>query len=209
MFTTKSTSLGQKKGANAPASLGLRLTWAVTISLVTACSATAIEPGKKCWMDKREVVSRLDLKSVFNDAAKALCTEQTADTTLPLLVTDLVDIQTYQPDAIGLLMGEYFRGSLVQACPQKISQADLSKDFKLTSQGLTALTRDVALVRTPEISANQAMVGVYNWQNNKLVLMLKQVSLANSTVNKSVTKEITWGCDHNAFGAMRFTSQVK
>jgi hypothetical protein len=74
---------------------------------------------------------------------------------------------------------------------------------------LTALTRDASLVRTPEISANQAMVGVYNWQNNKMVLMLKQVNLTNSTVNKSVTKEIMWGCDHNAFGAMRFTSQVK
>jgi hypothetical protein len=160
-------------------------------------------------MDKREVLSRLDLKSVFDDAAKSLCTEQLADSNVPLLVSDLVEIQSYKTDSIGILMGEYFRGSLIQACKQKVTQADLSRDFRLNSQGLTALTRDPALVRVPEISASQAMVGVYEWQNNKLVLMLRQVSLENSTVTKLVTKELTWRCENSALGRTRFTSQVR
>jgi hypothetical protein len=201
-------SAERKNGACAP-SFRFVFTLAMSISMLSACSTPLIEPATKCWMDKREVLSRLDLKSVFDDAAKSLCTEQLADSNVPLLVSDLVEIQSYKTDSIGILMGEYFRGSLIQACKQKVTQADLSRDFRLNSQGLTALTRDPALVRVPEISASQAMVGVYEWQNNKLVLMLRQVSLENSTVTKLVTKELTWRCENSALGRTRFTSQVR
>ena len=208
MFQLKRLIANLKNGASAPSYSRFFLTLTVSTSILCGCSSTIHEPVTKCWMDKREVLSRLDLKSVFDDAAKSLCSEDVADTSVPLLVSDLVEIQSYKTDSIGILMGEYFRGSLIKACKQKITQADLSRDFKLNSQGLTALTRDPTLVRIPEISSNHAMVGIYDWQNNKLVLMLRQISLESSTVKQLVTKEITWRCENSALGTRRFTSQV-
>ena len=209
MFQLRRITADLKSGATAPSYLRFVLTLAVSTSILGACSSTLHEPATKCWMDKREVLSRLDLKSVFDEAAKSLCNGDVADPNVPLLVSDLVEIQSYKTDSIGILMGEYFRGSLIQACKQKVTQADLSRDFKLNSQGLTALTRDPALVRAPEIPATQAMVGVYDWQNNKLVLMLREVTLENSSVKKLVTKEITWRCESSALGGGRFTSQIR
>jgi hypothetical protein len=202
-------SANPKNGAGAPSYLRLGLTLALSVSILSACSSPMIEPTAKCWMDKRGVLSRLDLKSALDEAATSLCSEELADPSVPLLVPDLVEIQSYKPDSIGIFMGEYFRGSLTQACKQKVVQADLSRDFRLNNQGLSALTRDPALVRNPEISANQAMVGVYDWQNNKLVLMLKQINLENSTVKKSVVKEFTWRCENSALGTSRFTSELR
>jgi hypothetical protein len=209
MFAIECLTGNRKTGADAPSYLRTGMALVLGVSMLSACSSPMIEPTNKCWMDKREIISRLDLKSVFDDAAKSLCSEENDDLSLPLLVSDLVEIQSYKTDSHGILMGEYFRGSLVQACKQKVIQADLSRDFKLTNQGLTALSRDPTKVRRSEISANHAMVGVYDWQNNKLVLMLKQVTLDNSTVKKLVTKEITWRCENSALGTSSFSSQVR
>lgn len=188
---------------------GLSFVSVLTLAAIGACAVPGHEPSAKCWMDRREVLSRVDLKAVMDEAAKALCMPFTDEPSVPVLVPDFVDMQTYKPDAVGVLMGEYWRSSLARVCQQPIRQADLSRDFKLNAQGLTALTRDHTQVRVSEMPANHAMVGVYNWQDGKLALMFKQIAIDTSTVQRVVSKEVSWRCETNMVGSSRMTWSVR
>jgi hypothetical protein len=178
---------------------------AVTLVVLSGCASTGQEIPGKCWMDRREILSRIDMKSVMDEAAKALCMSNVVDQALPLLAPDFVDIHTYKSDSVGLVMGEYFRAGLTGSCGHSVRQADLSKDFRLNSQGFTALTRNPSEVRSPEISAHHAMVGVYNWQENKLAFVLRQIAIETSTVQRVVTKEVFWRCETSHLGQQRLT----
>lgn len=195
-----------KRGIRA---LGHSLALALMLGGLSACALPGHESPGKCWMDRREILSRVDLRAVMDEAARGLCLPVSDEPSAPLLVPDFVDIQTYKPDSVGVVMGEYWRSSLSRVCQQPIRQADLSRDFKLTPQGLTALTRDHTQVRIPELPTIHAMVGVYNWQEGKLTLVFKQVAVDTSTVQRVVSKEISWRCDTNAVGATRMTWSVR
>jgi len=164
-----------------------------------------------------QLLDATDMKSLFQQVAYELCTENCSDcfnklpdgsvAILPnlcqmedtkrqtVLVTDFVDIKTYMPELPGLLMGEMMRGSLNQVCCYKIVQAEFGKYFKLNEHGLVSLTRRISDIKQDAYPQPEAVVGTYNYvNNNKVVLFARRINTTTGHVVKMVTREIDYSC---------------
>lgn len=162
-----------------------------------SCSAKYGEGGFS--IDR--IVSRTDLKPVFDGIAASLCDgnsfcamqdPRAADPTL--LVTDFVDIQSLKPYRGGILMGELMRGSLSTACCARILQGEFSMFFRLSENGLVALTRDPKSILTKEYRHSECVVGTYHYTTDKLYLFARRINIYTGVISKFVSREITFIC---------------
>ncbi len=178
----------------------------------TSSSTVRTVPTKateKCTVGLEWQVRMLDLKGIFDGLAKELCTncqpqltpakpveaavcgEQAGD---DLLVTDFVDLSTLEPKQSGILLGEAMRSGLSRVCCRKIQQVELAKYFKLTEKGLVALTRDAEKIVRDQFPPKECVVGTYILTSDKLILFAKRINLADGSVVRMTSREITFSC---------------
>ena len=195
--------------------------------LLTGCgtmatSATRSVPTKateKCTVGLEWQVRMLDLKGIFDGLARELCTDCRPATTAvqpvngtacgepapdDLLVTDFVDLSTLEPKQSGILLGESMRSSLSRICCRKIQQVELAKYFKLTEKGLVALTRDADKIVKDQFPPRECVVGTYVLTADKLILFAKRINLADGSVVRMSSREITFSCTESQ---MRYSVQ--
>ena len=157
-----------------------------------------------------------ELKPVFSDIARDLCTETCSDcseqvkegeTIRPkcangdmngrptVLVTDFADIQSFLPNQSGLLMGELMRGSLNSRCCNRIVQAEFAQYFKLSENGLRVLTRNANEIKKDEYSQSDVIVGTYSYlDSNKVLIFVRKINTGTGIISRMVTREINYTC---------------
>jgi len=159
-----------------------------------------------------QLLESTDLKPLFNDIARELCSEQsvteggTASEKRPkhpaasdagsysILITDFVDIQSFTPASQGLLMGELMRGSLSSVCSTKITQVEFAKFFNLNEKGLVVLSRKVSEIKKDEYDQTEAIVGTYSYLNNKIVIFVRKINVVSGKISRMVTREVDYNC---------------
>ena len=115
-----------------------------------------------------------------------------------LVVPNFVDSQTLRGETeLSFLLTEALKDKLVARHSYTIKEVELSKVFKLGSEGLKVLTRDVNSIKTTKLKKiRYAVVGTYTLTKNQLYLFLKLINLKNgnvlatSTVSTDKTQEI-------------------
>jgi hypothetical protein len=161
-------------------------------------------------------LDQLELKSIFLDIAKELCTDSCGDCGKPnqscgpaegkgpdleqqrtVLVADFVDLQNFLPNQYGVVMGELMRGSLNISCCYRIVQAEFSKYFKLTESGLVVLSRNVNDIKTDKYNQPECIVGTYSFLNSKLIIFVRRINTTTGQITKMVMREIDFKCDQN------------
>ena len=167
---------------------------------------------EQCGLFTNDVLARLDTRRISDDMVAGLCPPAPDPNALPqdtaVVVPDLVDVQTLQANRLGKSMGELFRASINKICKVPIRQVELSRQFKLNPDGLTALSRNHAEVRDSSFPANVAIVGTYHLQSDKLTLVGRRIDLETSTILAVSTVEATWRCDLPRYGAPVFSSRI-
>jgi hypothetical protein len=173
-----------------------------------------------------QLLESTDLKQLFNDIARELCTEPCVTETVPeskeksaissrclvanekqsysVLVTDFVDIQSFTPASQGLLMGELMRGSLSSVCSTKITQVEFAKFFNLNEKGLVVLSRKVSEIKKDEYDQTEAIVGTYSYLNNKIVIFARRINVVTGKISRMVTREVDYNC---AGGNVSYTTK--
>ncbi|MBF0343651.1 MAG: hypothetical protein HQL06_05395 [Nitrospirae bacterium] len=150
-----------------------------------------------------DIVTRLSLKDVFDQMAAELCSASCAQGCLPntpgcvsktLLVTDFVDIVTLAPRSSGLFMSELMRNSINNTCCYKVVQAEFRNYFKLTQEGLVALTRNPNEIKNDEYTHSESIVGTYKLLDGKLFLFVRRINVHTGNISKFVTKEVSYSC---------------
>ena len=160
-----------------------------------------------------QLLESTDLKPLFNDIARELCTEPCVtegETTSEIklkcsaanednksysvLITDFVDIQSFTPASQGLLMGELMRGSLSSVCGTKITQVEFAKFFNLNAKGLVVLSRKVSEIKKDEYDQTEAIVGTYSYLNNKIVIFARKINVVSGKISRMVTREVDYNC---------------
>ena len=162
-----------------------------------------------------QLLESTDLKPLFNDIARELCSEQCAaeggsapadnantgrcsaandKNSYSILITDFVDIQTFTPASQGLLMGELMRGSLSSICSTKITQVEFAKFFNLNEKGLVVLSRKVSEIKKDEYDQTEAIVGTYSYLNNKIVIFARKINVVTGKISRMVTREVDYNC---------------
>jgi len=167
-----------------------------------------------------QLLESTDLKPLFNDIARELCTEpcvteggttsgksskcSSANDTnsYSVLITDFVDIQSFTPASQGLLMGELMRGSLSSICSTKITQVEFAKFFNLNAKGLVVLSRKVSEIKNDEYDQTEAIVGTYSYLNNKIVIFARKINVVSGKISRMVTREVDYNC---AGGTVSYT----
>ncbi|MDD2899077.1 MAG: FlgO family outer membrane protein [Desulfuromonadaceae bacterium] len=162
-----------------------------------------------------QLLESTDLKPLFNDIARELCTDKSAsegestsekivkgpatkDTGYSILITDFVDIQSFTPASQGLLMGELMRGGLSSVCGTKITQVEFAKFFNLNEKGLVVLSRKVSEIKKDEYNQTEAIVGTYSYLNNKIVIFARKINVVTGKISKMVTREVDYSCIGNS-----------
>jgi len=158
-------------------------------------------------------LDQVELKTIFQDIAKELCTDNCgecgrqnqcggapdgkgagADPQKAVLVADFVDLQNLQPNQYGMVMGELMRGSLNNSCCYKIVQAEFAKYFKLTESGLVVLSRNVSDIKTDKYVQPECIVGTYTMMNSKMIIFVRKINTSNGLISKMVMREIDFEC---------------
>lgn len=183
--------------------------------LLLGCAATKELPTYECGVSKAEVISRIDTARLADLMAQDLCPltgeggVANFESSFPIVVPDVVDVQTLMPDSLGIAMGELLRNSVFRVCKLPVRQVELSQQFRLNPNGFMALTRDHAEVREQNIPADTAMIGTYHLQSNKLTVAARRVALQESTIIAVSSKEVTWKCERSLIGTTKFSWEIK
>jgi hypothetical protein len=155
---------------------------------------------KNCTVEDSEAISIINIQDITDSIAFQLCgsNEESNYYFIPdeiVIVPDFVDIKSFRPESNGLILGEKFRASINRICKVPIRQVELNRDFRLSEDGLTALTRDVQAIRNPKAIVKTALVGTYSVQYNTLNLIAKKISIDNSVITDIASREIKWRCN--------------
>lgn len=202
-------------------------TAAVLLALfISGCAAQSTSTRYSACYGKsfNQLLESTNLKPLFNDIARELCTEpcsaesgslgasaaeKTPGCSKPndknsysVLVTDFVDIQSFTPATQGLLMGELMRGSLSSICSTKITQVEFAKFFNLNEKGLVVLSRKVSEIKKDDYDQTEAIVGTYSYLNNKIVIFARKINVVTGKISRMVTREVDYNC---AGGSVSYT----
>lgn len=163
----------------------------------------AAQPGKvagHCAMATDRIISRIDLKQMMDEISIEVCQIAAGvapdhyRSSYPLLVPDVVDVQTYQPHAFGLAASEIFRESLHRNCRTPIKQVEMARDFSLTAEGLMALSRDSSVLREQSAALPVAMVATYSLAADRLTVVARAVRITDSVITHMALREVQWRC---------------
>ncbi len=184
----------------------------VAALLLAGCASTV--PVTKCQVAARDILPHIDTRQVVDELVAGICPPASSfDEFLQrrdaVVVPDFVDVQTLQPDRMGVALGDIFRASIFNLCKVPLRQAELSRNFRLNPGGLTALTRNPNELRERDFPASVAMIGTYNLDGNKLILVARRVDLESATFLAVASKEVSWSCESPSFGDNRLVFKVR
>jgi len=198
----------------------LALMWVAGAVLLAGC-ATGVEPIdrallkehslQECGMSREDAVGRINMRQLLAEVSKEICvaSAQAADgagTTSAYIIPDMVDVQSYVPGALGISMGELLRASVFNVCNVPVRQVEVSSAIKFDASGMVILSRDLNQLRQRAFPAENAVIGTYHLQRNKLTVVVRRVSLENSLISAIATREAHWRCSSPGFGSPSFST---
>lgn len=179
-------------------------------------SALMKEVGiEQCGMTQDDAFNAVDSRKLTAEIAQELCLAPGNEAGFvganspALVIPDLVNLQTFRPEALGIGLGEVLRANIFNICKVPVRQVELARTFKLDPDGLVALSRDLNQVKEKNIPAQSAIIGTYNLQRNKMTVVVRKLSLETSLVEAIVTKEVRWRCASPGFGRPSFSYTIK
>lgn len=171
---------------------------------LTGCAGEL--PLVDCKISTLDIVAKIDGRQLMDELAVGLCPPTYEESKYGqkkqnvVIIPDFVDINSLQPERIGVVLGEVFRASIFNKCKTPIRQVELARDFKLNSNGLMALSRNKEEVRQPAFDASTAILGTYDINRNKLTIIARTVDIESSTYLAISSKEVSWICQDPVFG---------
>ena len=190
----------------------------VIASLSLGCASGDDRWVDQCALSEREILARVDLKQVTDSLVLGLCPSGPGSKAIsvafqpddsPLLVTDVVNIQSFVAGPMGLALGEVLKGSVYDVCRVPIRQVENVRDFRLNPSGFSGLSRDPDRIREPSFIASDAIVTTFSHQPRKLTLVGKRIAVNESTLVAVATKTVTWNCTRSPSGSREIRWEAK
>lgn len=191
----------------------LGLSWVACAFLLAGCGATpTAQTPETCTIDQPDLVGQIDLRLLSQQLTQGLCPSEASEVVggAPLLVVaDPVDVQTFVPGYLGRALGDVFRAAVFQQCKVPIRQIELGKDFSLTQQGITVLTRNLRDVRGASFLAKEAVITTFSTSRNKAYFVSRRIDLAQSSITAVNSKEVTWQCEQSLLGTTTVKTSIR
>jgi hypothetical protein len=186
-------------------------------ALMGGCASGDDRWKDQCDLNERELLARLDFKQITDSLVVGLCPPGAGKRPLsgpllddsPILVTDVVNVQTFVAGPLGMALGDVLKGSVYDVCRVPIRQVENVRDFKLNASGFSGLSRDPGRIRETEFSASDSIVTTFSYQPRKITLVGKRIVLDDSTIVAVSTKTVTWSCARSYTGSKEVHWEVK
>lgn len=112
------------------------------------------------------------------------------------IVTDFVDLTSLQNySKLGYILSNSIKNSLITQYWAKVVEAEVSKYFEISGNGLRVLSRDIRRLRTNSFDINRAVVGTYTYTDEEIVLFVKLIDLESGIIEGSYAKKLPMTCE--------------
>ena len=136
--------------------------------------------------------SMINYNKLANQAVKVIF--KNIETPERLIVSDFVDLNSLEnKSAMGYILSNSIKNSLVNLKKIKIIEAELSKNFKISQNGLRVLTRDIKDMKSKDFNVEKAVVGTYTYNEAEIIVFIKLINLKNGLIEGSYTKSLPIG----------------
>ncbi len=178
----------------------LTLISALLLSACTQSSAVREKEYKKVPCDvNRGIKSYYDIDvdyiKLSDDAIVSVF--QTIDTVpQKVLVTDFVDLTSLNNfSRLGYVFSNSIKNSLIHKYNVNVIEAEVSKYFKISGNGLKILSRNVDNMRTQTFDVTRVVVGTYTYTDEEIVFFVKLINLESGIIEGSYAKKLPMTCE--------------
>lgn len=106
-----------------------------------------------------------------------------------VIVTDFVDVTSLDNHTrLGYVLSGNIKNSLINHYQIDVIEAEVSKYFKISGNGLKILSRDINKLRTTNFDVKYAVVGTYTYSVNELIIFVKLIDLETGLIKGSYAK---------------------
>lgn len=132
-----------------------------------------------------------------------LLTDNAVDTifddleTLPerVIVTEFVDLTSLENHSkFGYVLSNSIKNSIINDISAEVIEAEVSKYFKISGNGLKVLSRDINSIRSENLNVKHAVVGTYTYTEKESVVFVKLVNLETGIIEGSYSKTLPMNC---------------
>jgi TolB-like protein len=138
--------------------------------------------------------SRVDYQYLTDEAIETIFDDIE---TLPkkVVVTEFVDLSSLEnPSKFGYVLSNNIKNSLSNELNLDVIEAEVSKYFKISGNGLKILSRDIKKIRTDNLTVKHAVVGTYTSTDSEVIVFVKLVNLQTGLIEGSYSKTLPMNC---------------
>ena len=111
-----------------------------------------------------------------------------------LIVTEFVDLTLLENHTkLGYVLSNSIKNSLINIHNASVIEAEVSKYFKISGNGLKILSRDINMIKNKNLTVERAVVGTYAYTDDEIIIFVKLVNLKTGIIEGSYTKAIEMG----------------
>ncbi len=113
-----------------------------------------------------------------------------------VLVTDFVDLTSLDNfSRLGYVFSNSIKNSLIHKYNINVIEAEVSKYFKISGNGLKILSRNVDNMRTQTFDVTRVVVGTYTYTDEEIVIFVKLINLESGIIEGSYAKKLPMTCE--------------
>jgi TolB-like protein len=138
--------------------------------------------------------SRVDYQALTDEAVNTIFYDIQP---LPkeVVVTEFVDLSSLENmSKFGYVLSNSIKNSMTNELAVDVIEAEVSKYFKLSGNGLKILSRDVRKIRTDNLDIEHAVVGTYTETQSEVIVFVKLVNLQSGLIEGSYSKTLPMNC---------------
>ncbi len=113
-----------------------------------------------------------------------------------VLVTDFVDTTSLENHSkFGFVLSNSLKDSLINKHNFKVLEAEVSKYFKISGNGLKILSRNSDNMRQTTVAVKRVIAGTYTYTNEELVIFVKLINLKTGIIEGSYARTLPMTCE--------------
>jgi len=175
---------------------------ALSVLLFSACSQDIVSAKQ---YDKKECGVNRGLKAYYDyDVDYISLADNAVDSLFStaevspknFIVTDFVDLTSLQNySKLGYIFSNSIKNSLIQRYGSRVVEAEVSKYFEISGNGLRVLSRDLDKLRADTFDLKRAVVGTYTYTDEEIVIFVKLIDLDTGIIEGSYAKKLPMTCE--------------
>ncbi len=138
--------------------------------------------------------SRVDYQALTDEAVSSIFYDVETPPS-EIIVTEFVDLTYLENQSkFGYVLSNNIKNSLINDINTKVIEAEVSKYFKISGNGLKILSRDVKKIRTDNLNVKHAVVGTYAYTDQETIVFVKLINLETGIIEGSYSKTLPMNC---------------